>query len=140
MTVTQFNNICKDLVEAAGIKGHVLVAQEDHATNKLKDRSGIWLVAVIPTTEIEGEPDAEKESLVSLLFVLESANYGQSDDDELKQFQRTQDAILKIKDHITEMQSIGCSPFANYDPSQTVINPEYQIFSDRNGWSMTLIF
>lgn len=140
MTVTQFNNICKDLVAAAKIKGHVLVAQEDHATKKLKDKSGIWLVAVIPTLETEGEPDAEKESNVSLLFVLEYADYGQTDDAELKQFQRTQEAIFKIKEYISEMQATGCSPFENYEPSQTVINPEYQIFSDRNGWSMTLVF
>lgn len=140
MTITQFNNVCKQLVAISAIEGHVLVADEDHAVNKLKEKPGIWLVAVMPSTEIEGDPDAEIESKTTLIFVLERANLGQDDNDELKQYQRTEDAIYKMKEFISDQQSIGCSPFSKYDPSSTVINPEYQIFSDRNGWSMTLVF
>ena len=140
MTITEFNNICKSLVAYAGIDGHVLVADEKHAVNKLRDRPGIWLAAVMPSTEVDGEPDAEIETYTTLLFVLESADLGQDDADELAQYQRTQTAIIKIREYISNDQSNGCGTFSRFDPDESVINPEYQIFSDRNGWSMTLVF
>lgn len=140
MTVTQFDNICQQLVAVSGIKGYVLVADENHATNALKEKSGIWLAAVIPSTEIDGDVDAEIQTMATLLFVLEKANLGQSNKAELDQYQRTQNALNKMRDYIADHYSRGCSPFTRYDPDSTVINPEYQIFSDRNGWSMTLVF
>ena len=140
MTIIEFNSVCGLMAQAAGIAGHVLVAQEEHATNALKDKPGIWLVGVLPTTEVSGDVDAEIDGMVTLLFVLEQANLGQDNADEIKQYQRTHDAIMKIRQYIADDVSGGCSLFRRYDPSSIMINPEYQIFSDYNGWSMTLEF
>lgn len=141
MTITEFDKICQLLCLEAGIaQDPVLVATEEEATNELKERAGIQLVSVIPTIEMEGSADNEKEVFVTILFVLEKAYGGQERQKKLDQYQRTQDAINKIKDFISDQQSEGCSPFKNYDVNQTVIDPKYHIFSDYNGWSMTLVF
>src|SRR5690606_7669023 len=129
MTITEFNNICKSLVAYAGIDGHVLVADEKHAVNKLRDRPGIWLAAVMPSTEVDGEPDAEIDSYSTLVLVLESEDIGKDDADELAQYQRTQTAIIRIREYISNDQSEGCGTFSRFDPAESVINPEYQIFS-----------
>lgn len=141
MTITEFNNLCKTFCIVAGIKNeHVLVAIDDHATNKLKEHPGLNLVAVIPTFEMDGLIDQETETRSTMLFVLEKAYRGQTDVEELTQYQKCENAIKKIREYVSEQQSEGCSPFKNYEVKETIISPEYMIFSDYNGWSMTLVF
>lgn len=141
MTITEFNNLCKTLCSVAGIENeHVLVAKENHAVSKLKEPAGLCMVAVMPTTEMDGNEDQETETKATILFVLEKAYSGQSNQDELAQYQKTETAIKKIRDYISDQQSEGCSPFQNYEIRETIISPEYMILSDYNGWSMTLVF
>lgn len=138
---TQFKNIATHLKDAGHkVGGHLLVAHDGHAVNKLKDRQGIWLVVVMPQKTYTGHPDSYEQHNTIMLFILEKDIVDQTDDKELQQYQRLEDVLDAIIDYIAEEQSNGCSPFENFDPSTVTVDPEYREFTEWNGWSMTLTF
>lgn len=145
MTVTEVNTAFKDIVtvlKADGHKigGHVLIAHDGHAVNRLHDRQNIWLVVVMPSKSYSGKPDQFVPHDTLMLFVLEKDNAGQTAEKELDQYQRTEDVLLAIIAYIADQQSEGCSPFNEFDPSSITIDPEYREFGGWNGWSMTLSY
>jgi len=122
------------------VQGHRMVAHDGHATNKLKDKDGIWLVVVMPSTTYTGSDDSYASHDTVMLLVLEKDIADQSNEDELDQYQRLQDVMQAIIDYIDGQQSEGCSPWTDFDPSSMQIDPEYREFGGFNGWSMTLSF
>lgn len=145
MTITDLNNEFKAIVTQMqtighNVRGHVLVAQDNHATIQLKDKQGIQIVVVMPSTTLSGQPDSYDQHDTLMLFVLEKDTDDQNRDSELHQYQRTQDVLGALIDYLDEQQSEGCTPWASYDPSSVAIDPEYREFGGWNGWSMTLSY
>lgn len=145
MTITQLNTEFATLVgqlqaDNHNVGGHVLVAQDSHAVIQLKDKQGIQLVVVMPSTTQSGSPDAYAPHKTLMIFVLEKDIDDQNRGSELQQYQRTEDVLTAILDYIDEQQSEGCTPWTNYDPSSVAIDPEYREFGGWNGWSMTFSF
>ena len=145
MKVTQLNTNFATIVtelKSLGhdVQGHLIVAHDGHATIQLKDKDGIWLVIVLPSTTYSGTDDNYKPHETIMLFVLEKDIDDQDRDSELQQYQRTQDVLNAIIDYIAEQQSEGCTPWTDFDPASIEIDPEYREFGGFNGWSMTLSF
>ncbi|HWK58105.1 MAG TPA: hypothetical protein VNQ80_12235 [Parapedobacter sp.] len=126
--------------EGHDVQGHLVVAHDGHATIQLKDKQGIWLVVVMPSTTYSGQPDSYQPHDTMMLFVLEKDIDDQARASELQQYQRLQDVLAAIIDYIGEQQAEGCSPWNDFDPSSIEIDPEYREFGGFNGWSMTLSY
>lgn len=143
MNITAFNQNIQDIVLAIQLQGYdlggyVLVAHEGHATIQLKDKSGIWIVAVMPSTSFSGEPDTATPHETGIILVLEKDIDDQTRSSELDQYQRTQDIVTEFVAYLEEQRAAGCTPFHNFDLRSTTIDPEYREFGGWNGWSMTL--
>lgn len=129
------------LQEVPGFAGKVLVVDENHLINKLKDRDGIWLCVVYPSAQREGEHNTEIDSNAIWLFVLEKAKTDATDNEEEDQYEMLADMIIQIRDFVEENCSAGCSQYlSRYVPKSTKILPEWQQFGGFNGWSMSLVF
>src|SRR5690606_28781256 len=112
MTITEVNTEISKIVDqlkADGHKvgGHLLVAHDGHATNKLKDRQGIWLVVVMPSKTFSGNPDTYQEHDTGMLFVLEQDVSGRAGQSELDQSRRTEDVFRHIINYIADRQAAG---------------------------------
>lgn len=145
MTVTQLNDAFTALVnqlqaDGHNVGGHLMVAYEDHAVNKLKDRRNIWLVVVYPSKTYSGKPDAFKPHNTIMVFILEKDISDQTDGKELAQYQRLEDVLMATIGYIAAQQSEGCSLFDRFDPSSITVDPEYRTFGGWNGWSVTLSY
>lgn len=139
--ISDFNKICTDIRTAVpGIAEHILVAHEEHATNKLKDKSGVILLGIIPSAERGGEQNGGIDTNATWFFVLEKAPVDQSDVSEVEQYAKTQEIVLGVREYIEEAFSEGDIRFRRYRPSNTKVDPEYREFGGFNGWSMSVVF
>lgn len=123
-----------------GIQEHLLVAHEDHAITRLADKDGIILLAIMPSADREGQPAEGIDTNVTWLFILEKVAVDQTPVDEIRQYGRTQDIMLQIRENIEEAYLNGNPRFSRYRAGSTKIDPEYMSFGGFNGWSMSLVF
>lgn len=139
--IREFDNICKGWVHSIdGLEGHVLVAQDNHAVNALKDRVGVQLVAVIPSSNRDGRQNRGVDDNTTYLFIISKGWTGQTRDEELDQYETTQNIIISIREAIEEGNASGCGPFWRLQTSSFSVDPEFNIFGGWNGWSMLLTF
>lgn len=140
ITVTAFNQICREIVPIIGVKGYVIASTEEQGKKKLKDKEGVRLVAVYPEYALAGEQDAAKTEHQLLFFTVVRESEGQSDEKELKQYQNTQDAIIKLKEYLLgeESSDLTCKLFPNAEITSVEIEPEYNIFGGYLGWSLKI--
>lgn len=138
ISVTQFNHFCSTIAPIIGVNGYVLASTEEQGKKKLKDKSGLQLVAVYPDYGFSGSQDTEKPMHGMLFFVVVREREAQSDLEELNQFQETQDCIMKLKDYISGAAEMtgDCKPFPNVIIDSILIEPEYNIFGGYLGWSL----
>lgn len=141
ITVLEFNKICKDIVESIGIKGYVLCSTEEQGMKKLKDKSGIQLVAVYPNYSFSGQEDSYKDLHEILFYMVTRQVEGTSDDKELGQYADTQAAIMELKQYLFgegDHDTGYCRLFPEGDISTVNIIPEYNVFGGYLGWSMVI--
>lgn len=143
MTTTELNNEFKKIVsglkaENHKVGGHLLVAEDSHAINKLKDRPNIWLVVVLPSKTYDGSEDSYTDRNTLMVFVLEKDIPDQPDDKEVGQYQRLENVFQWLIEYMAEQQALGCSPFDRFTPKSMTVDPEYRIFGGWNGWSLTV--
>jgi hypothetical protein len=138
--ITDFNTICGELKTVAGAKGYVLSATEENLVNKLKDRAGLQLACIIPMLSTSGDLSGFIDETTTMFWAIEKHVDGQTDKSELEQYQRTQDAIMKVRGHIISMAEDGCSDFNNLDLNSMIIEPVWVSKGSWNGWSLELTF
>jgi len=117
----------------------VLSSTEDQATKKLRDATGIRLVAVYPSYGFNGDEDSYKSTHELLLFIIVRQKDGSSEETEINQYADTQDAIIKMKEFLFGEDGNSCKLLPNIDVNSVVIDPEYNIFGGYIGWSMKLV-
>jgi len=140
--VTEFDQLCQDIVNAIDIKGYVLCSTEEQGMKKLKDKSGIQLVAVYPNYSFDGQIDTYKDNHEMLFFTVIRQSEGASDTVELRQYYDTQQAMIKLKQYLfgeDNGPNNFCRKFPNIDVSSVMIDPEYNIFGGYIGWSIKLV-
>lgn len=139
--ISEFNNICLDIRTAVpGIEDHLLVAHEEHAVNKLKDKIGVILLGIIPSADREGQANEGIDTNATWFFVLEKAPVDQDDTSEIEQYGKTQEIVLAVREYIEEAFADGDIRFRRYRPGNTKVDPEYREFGGWNGWSMSVVF
>lgn len=141
INITDFNTICTEITTAfPAIKHLVVVAHEGHAQKKLGDKPGICMVAVIPSGNREGRQGSGIDRNATWIFIMEKDIQGQTNAQEIAQYQRLQTVMLQVRDWIEEKHDDGDPRFYRYVPSEVTIDPEYSEFGGRNGWGMSFVF
>lgn len=139
--IRDFDAICRGWVnDIEALDGYVLVVEDGHATRKLRDRRGIWLVAVVPNSQSTGTPGMISETNSVMLWVVNKGWADKTDDEELNQYEKTQDIILDIREAVIANQEEGCGPFWQLQPSTITIDPDFNAFGGWNGWVMQFVF
>ncbi|GHB44391.1 hypothetical protein [Mongoliitalea lutea] len=126
--------------DVQGLEDYHLVAVDTHAVNRLKSKTGVQLVAVIPNAQRSGRVGASEDMNSSIFFVIEKANPSAARTAEIDQYDKTQQIIIEIRSIIEEAAEEGCWPFWRLEPGSITIDPEYNIFGGWNGWSMQFTF
>lgn len=140
INITQFNQAIAALKTAnSAIADYVLCAHEAHLVNKLKDKRGIILAAIYPSTERKGANDAIISENTTWLFVLEKMNNSATNADEVAQYQRLHEVVQSLFKFI-EDDGAGCSLFFERYQVGSTIMPEYNEFGGFNGWSFSVNF
>jgi hypothetical protein len=137
--IRQFNELCNTLVMVSGAQGYCLIAQDGHAVNKLADKAGLQLACVMPQKGFDGSKDSYIQKNTFIIYCLIKDDDGQTDDQELDQYERAEEGILKIFDYLCEGDNRNnCPPFPNIDVHNIMIDPEWREFGGWNGWSITV--
>ena len=139
ITVKQYKEICDQIVDAIEIDGHVLASSEEQSMKKLKDKDGIRLVAVYPSYHFDGSTDAYKDMHEILFFMVTRQIEGADDETELKQYNDSQEALIRLKEYLFGEDNNYCRLFPYLDISSVLIDPEYNIFGGYIGWSMKFV-
>lgn len=141
IAIRRFSEYLQELVDGIdGLEKFHLVAEDNHAVNRLKDGTGVHLVAVIPNAQRAGVQGTGEDMNSTIFFVLEKRSRDADDAKELDQYEKTQDIILQIREKIEDDAEEGCWPFWRLETASIAIEPEYNVFGGWNGWSMLLEF
>ncbi len=139
--VKKFDEICQNIVQDIGIKGYVICSTDEQGMKKLKDKAGVFLVAVYPNYSFSGEEDSYKDSHELLYYMVLRQIEGSSNETEINQYEETQEAIIKLKEYLFGERNAGnnfCKMFPDLNINSVNIIPEYNIFGGYLGWSMAL--
>lgn len=139
--IREFNTICEQLVTSIdGLDKHILVAEDNHAVNKLTGAKGIILVATHPSAERSGKPVASVDNNAVMFFVITKYTPSKKFPQELDAYEATQQIIEAVKAYIIGQQEDGCSVFYRLQTDSIHIDPEFNIFGGFLGWSMSIVF
>ncbi|VTQ01686.1 hypothetical protein [Sphingobacterium daejeonense] len=112
-------------------KGYVICSTDEQGMKKLKDKAGIFLVAVYPNYSFSGEEDSYKDSHELLYYMVLRQIEGSSNETEINQYEETQEAIIKLKEYLFGERSFGnnfCKMFPDLNINSVNIIPEYKYF------------
>lgn len=139
--IREYHTICQGFVDTIeGLEELHLVADDNQATKKLGSKTGIHLVAVIPSAERSGQPGRSIDNNVALFFVVQKPKASAKNEEELTLYENTQEIIQAISQLILERQENGCTVFFRLEPASIHIDPQYNIFGGFSGWSMNFVF
>lgn len=139
--IRTYSNYLAGLVAAIdGLDGFHLVAEDSHAVDRLRDKRGVHLLAVIPNAQTGGKLEGYRDNNSGYLFVLEKRLADATAAKELDQYEKTQNILLAIRDRIIEAAEDNCEPFWRLQVSSIQIDPEYNVFAGWNGYSMLFTF
>lgn len=139
MKIQEYEDLCKKLKQISGADGYVRCAHDGHAVSRLYDLSGLQLACVMPQIGFDGATDTYTRRATFIIYALLKNDDGQSMDDELTQYIRTEDAIHKIFIYLTEGENNqGCPPFPLINIKGITIDPEFNEFGGWNGYSITV--
>jgi len=71
VNLSEYKDYCTDLLKLIGADELVMVVQEEHLKKRLRDETGVIMVAVYPTIGSTGNEDNMGDNNTILLFVLE---------------------------------------------------------------------
>lgn len=141
MNVIEFDNQLKQLlVSIPSIKGYARVVDDNQATKKLNDKTGIQLVAVLPSYSANGTAGMKSDAWNTFFWVLEKGDPSQTEEKELQQYKRCEDAIHALKDELIESQENGCGPFWRLEIASIIIEADFNAFGGWNGYFMNVTF
>lgn len=140
LRVNDYQVLCDALKSQLDLEGSIICSTEEQALRRLKDMTGIFLVAVIPSTDFRGKQDQYIEQNETLFYIVVKEARGQSVADELQQYQDTQDKIIQLKEYLFGDNSGYCLQFPRLDINSVEIDPEYNIFGGWLGWSIKFRF
>lgn len=138
ITVPEFTQLCHDMVASmAGVKDLIIVVDESHTVNAIKDKPGPLLVGVLPSAQGSGKLDASKHMNTAMFFVVAKALTGS---DPLDQYRQLQLDVTSAEFRLLERASDGCSMFTDLQPDGINIDPVFNEFGGYNGYLLTLVF
>ena len=141
VNLSEYKDYCTGLLELIGADELVMVVQEEHLKKRLRDETGVIMVAVYPTIGSTGNEDNMGDNNTILLFVLEYAGKASvSRDNEFESYERLQGVAGKIRDKLIEDSDAGHNLLRNLDRASIEIEPEWNIAGANNGWSIAFSF
>jgi len=141
ITVEKFKNIAEAFVVKLGFKGCKVPATEEQTMNLLKDHSGSWLVAVLPTLASGGSnPDAPTKVNQTIFYIIEKEKDGTSHQKQLEQYQRLQKLCADILADLLGENEEDCKTFPNIVVNSIFVDPQYNIFGGWLGWRIIFDF
>ena len=141
VNLSEYKDYCTDLLKLIGADELVMVVQEEHLKKRLRDETGVIMVAVYPTIGSTGNEDNMGDNNTILLFVLEYAGKASvSRDNEFESYERLQGLAGKIRDKLIEDSDAGHNLLRNLDRASIEIEPERNIAGAYNGWSIAFSF
>lgn len=141
VNLSEYKDYCTGLLELIGADELVMVVQEEHLKKRLRDETGVIMVAVYPTIGSTGSEDNMGDNNTILLFVLEYAGKTSvSRDNEFESYERLQGLAGKIRDKLIEDSDAGHNLLRNLDRTSIEIEPEWNIAGAYNGWSIAFSF
>lgn len=141
VNLSEYKDYCTGLLELIGADELVMVVQEEHLKKRLRDETGVIMVAVYPTIGSTGNEDNMGDNNTILLFVLEYAGKTSvSRDNEFESYERLQGLAGKIRDKLIEDSDAGHNLLRNLDRASIEIEPEWNIAGVYNGWSIAFSF
>ena len=141
VNLSEYKDYCTDLLKLIGADELVMVVQEEHLKKRLRDETGVIMVAVYPTIGSTGNEDNMGDNNTILLFVLEYAGKTSvSRDNEFESYERLQGLAGKIRDKLIEDSDAGHSLLRNLDRASIEIEREWNIAGAYNGWTVALSF
>lgn len=128
VNLSEYKDYCTGLLELIGADELVMVVQEEHLKKRLRDETGVIMVAVYPTIGSTGNEDNMGDNNTILLFVLEYAGKASvSRDNEFESYERLQGVAGKIRDKLIEDSDAGHNLLRNLDRASIEIEPEWNI-------------
>ena len=128
VNLSEYKDYCTGLLELIGADELVMVVQEEHLKKRLRDETGVIMVAVYPTIGSTGNEDNMGDNNTILLFVLEYAGKTSvSRDNEFESYERLQGLAGKIRDKLIEDSDAGHNLLRNLDRASIEIEPEWNI-------------
>ena len=116
VNLSEYKDYCTDLLKLIGADELVMVVQEEHLKKRLRDETGVIMVAVYPTIGSTGNEDNMGDNNTILLFVLEYAGKASvSRDNEFESYERLQGLAGKIRDKLIEDSDAGHNLLGNLD-------------------------
>lgn len=141
VNLSEYKDYCTDLLKLIRADELVMVVQEEHLKKRLRDETGVIMVAVYPTIGSAGSEDNMGDNNTILLFVLEYAGKASvSRDNEFESYERLQGLAGKIRDKLIEDSDAGHKLLRNLDRASIEIEPEWNITGAYNGWSIAFSF
>ena len=141
VNLSEYKDYCTGLLELIGADELVMVVQEEHLKKRLRDETGVIMVAVYPTIGSTGNEDNMGDNNTILLFVLEyTGKTSVSRDNEFESYERLQGLAGKIRDRLIEDSDAGHNLLRNLDRASIEIEPEWNITGAYNGWSIAFSF
>ena len=141
VNLSEYKDYCTDLLKLIGADELVMVVQEEHLKKRLRDETGVIMVAVYPTIGSTGNEDNMGDNNTILLFVLEYAGKASvSRDNEFESYERLQGLAGKIRDKLIEDSDAGHNLLRNLDRASIEREPEWNIAGAYNGWSIAFSF
>ena len=141
VNLSEYKDYCTGLLELIGADELVMVVQEEHLKKRLRDETGVIMVAVYPTIGSTGNEDNMGDNNTILLFVLEyTGKTSVSRDNEFESYERLQGLAGKIRDRLIEDSDAGHNLLRNLDRASNEIEPEWNIAGAYNGWSIAFSF
>lgn len=139
--VNLFTQLARDTATAVGADGCIIVPDETHAVNRLRDSLGIQVVWALPSVNYEGNKDSLRTRDTTLVFVLTADNPGQLEDEMLKQFQDTSTIAKRIIAYLSDDYDpkYHCL-LQNIDFSEVILDPVYREFGGWNGYTFAFTF
>lgn len=143
LSVNDLNSFCQEAIQSVSdLKAYHLIITESHLSKCLaahKAADSPFLVAVMPSARGAAPNEDALSWLNALMFMVltKPLNYtSRKQDQELVDFQNTQEAILAFIDFMREKQGEDCHWLRQLNLNTLEVDPEYNMNSC-DGWSLT---
>lgn len=135
--LNDYKAYCEMLCELTGASKLVMVVHEEHLKKRLRDDTGMVLVAVYPSIQGTGSEDNTGVLQAMLIFVLEySGKREMTPESEIDSYERMLAAVEAIREQILKDAGDGIELLRGLERESVVIDPEWNVAGNYNGWSI----